>query len=49
MVTEVGDETMLGQIARKLSAEEEEEEEEKQQAESGEKRVKKKLFPKEED
>jgi Ca2+-transporting ATPase len=44
VVTEVGDATSLGQIARRLSAEEEEEEEEdKEAAETEEKRVKRKL------
>jgi Ca2+-transporting ATPase len=44
LVTEVGDETALGQIARRLSAEEEEEEEETEQApETEEKRIKRKL------
>ena len=44
MVTEVGDETYLGQIARRLSADEgDEQEEEKASAETEEKRVKRKL------
>jgi Ca2+-transporting ATPase len=43
VVTEVGDATYLGQIARKLSAEEEEEEEETAAADTQEKRVKHKL------
>jgi Ca2+-transporting ATPase len=44
IVTEVGDETYLGQIAKKLSAEDEEEEEEGEQAPDDEtKRVKRKL------
>jgi Ca2+-transporting ATPase len=44
IVTEVGDETYLGQIARKLSAEDEEEEEEAaEQADDETKRVKRKL------
>jgi len=43
IVTEVGDETSLGQIARRLSAEEGEEEEEVATAETEEKRVKRKL------
>jgi Ca2+-transporting ATPase len=44
LVTEVGDATSLGQIARRLSAEEEEEEEEgKTTADTEEKRVKRKL------
>ena len=42
MVSEVGDQTYLGQIARRLSAEPEEEEE-TQTAETEEKRVKRKL------
>jgi Ca2+-transporting ATPase len=43
LVTEVGDGTALGQIARRLSAEEEEEEDEQQAADTDEKRVKRKL------
>jgi Ca2+-transporting ATPase len=44
LVTEVGDATALGQIARRLSAEDEEEEEDQEQAEdTEEKRVKRKL------
>src|SRR5262249_54640725 len=43
VVTEVGDATYLGQIARRLSAEEDEEEDETAAAETQEKRVKKKL------
>jgi Ca2+-transporting ATPase len=43
LVTEVGDSTALGQIARRLSAEEEEEEDEQQAADTDEKRVKRKL------
>jgi Ca2+-transporting ATPase len=43
LVTEVGDATYLGQIARRLSAEEEEEEDEAAAAETEEKRVKRKL------
>src|SRR5262245_34375309 len=42
-VTEVGDQTYLGQIARRLSAEDAEEEEEEQGADTQEKRVKHKL------
>jgi Ca2+-transporting ATPase len=43
LVTEVGDATALGQIARRLSAEEEEEDEEAAASETEEKRVKRKL------
>ena len=44
LVTEVGDATALGQVARRLSAEDEEEEEEEERvAETEEKRVKRKL------
>jgi Ca2+-transporting ATPase len=43
VVTDVGDATALGQIARRLSAEDEEEEEEIQAADTEEKRVKRKL------
>jgi Ca2+-transporting ATPase len=43
IVTEVGDETYLGQIARKLSAEEDEEEEGEEKPEDEAKRVKRKL------
>ncbi len=43
VVTEVGDATSLGQIARRLSAEEEEEEEGAEAADTEEKRVKRKL------
>jgi Ca2+-transporting ATPase len=43
VVTEVGDETMLGQIARKLSGEDEEDEEEAAQPSTEETRVKHKL------
>lgn len=43
IVTEVGDNTMLGQIARRLSAEEGEEEEAAEQRETEEVRVRKKL------
>lgn len=43
LVTEVGDETMIGQIARKLSADESGDDEEQEAAESEENRVKRKL------
>src|SRR5262249_19197425 len=43
VVTEIGDATYLGQIARRLSAEEGEEEEEQAAADTQEKRVKHKL------